>query len=41
MLAINFPAVPNTEEQHDEVVVPDLADEPVVTHAVFPKLPKL
>jgi len=28
MLAINFPAVPNTEDQHDEAVVLDLADEP-------------
>jgi hypothetical protein len=40
-LTIDFSAVPNTEDQHDQAVVLDRADEPVVTHTVFPKLPKL
>jgi len=41
VLTIDFSAVPNTEDQHDQAVVLDLADKPVVTHTVFPKLPKL
>jgi hypothetical protein len=30
----------DAEEQHDQAVVFDLADKPVITHAVFPELPK-
>ena len=30
----------NTENQNDQAVVFDLADEPVIVHAVFPELPK-
>jgi hypothetical protein len=30
----------NAEDQHEQAVAFDLADEPVVTHAVFPELPK-
>ena len=30
--------MPDAEDQHDQAVVFDLRDEPVVTHAVFPKL---
>jgi len=41
VLAIDFPAVPNTKDQHDQAVVFDFADQTVVTYPVFPKLPKL
>jgi len=38
-LTIDFPAVP--QRQHNPTVIFDLADEPIIPHAVFPKLPKL
>ena len=40
-LAIDFPAMPNTEDQHDQAFVFDLRNEPIVANAVPPKLPKL
>ena len=39
-LAIDFLAMSDAEDQHDQAVVFDLADKPVITHAVFPELPK-
>lgn len=33
--------MPDAEDQHDQTLIFDLADEPVVAHAVFPELPKL
>jgi hypothetical protein len=39
--AIDFLAVPDAEDQHNQAVVFDLRDEPVITHAVFPELSKL
>ena len=41
LLAIDFLAVSDAEDQHQQTVIFDLADEPVITHAVFPELPKL
>jgi len=38
---IDFPAVPDAGDQHDQVLAFDLADEPVIAHVVFPELPKL
>jgi hypothetical protein len=35
-LAIDFLAMSDAEDQHDQAVVFDLADKPVITHAVFP-----
>jgi hypothetical protein len=40
LLAIDFLAMPDAEDQHDQAVVFDLRDEPVITHAVFPELPE-
>ena len=39
-LAIDFFAMSDAKDQHDQAVVVDLADDPVITHAVFPELPK-
>jgi hypothetical protein len=39
-LAIDFLAMSDAEDQHDQAVVFDLADKPVITNAVFPELPK-
>jgi hypothetical protein len=39
-LAIDFLAMSDAEDQHDQAVVFDLRDKPVITHAVFPELPK-
>jgi hypothetical protein len=36
ILAIDFPAVSDAEDQYDQPVIFDLADEPVVTHAISP-----
>jgi hypothetical protein len=36
--AIDFLAVPHTKNQNDQAVILDLADEPVITHAVLPEL---
>ena len=33
---VDVPLVPHNEHQHDEDIVPQLRDEPVVAHAVFP-----
>jgi hypothetical protein len=33
--------VSDAEDQHNQTVIFDLADEPVITHAVFPELSKL
>jgi hypothetical protein len=30
----------NAQDQHDQAVVLDLADEPVITQAIFPELAK-
>jgi hypothetical protein len=30
----------DAEDQHDQAVVVDLADQPVIIHAVFPELSK-
>src|SRR5580692_2890365 len=37
-LAIDFLAMSDAEDQHDQAVVFDLADEPVITNAIFPEL---
>jgi hypothetical protein len=39
-LAIDFLAMSDAEDEHDQAGVFDLADKPVITHAVFPELPK-
>jgi hypothetical protein len=38
--AINLFAVPNLEDQHNEAVVLNFANKPVITYAVFPEFPK-
>jgi hypothetical protein len=40
-LAIDFFAMADAEHQHDEPIVFDLRDEPVIAYAVFPEFPKL
>jgi uridylate kinase len=40
LLVIDFLAVSDAEDQHEQAVIFDLRDEPVVTYAVFPKLSK-
>ena len=40
MLAIDFLAMSDAEGQYDQAVVFDLADESVITHAIFPELPE-
>jgi hypothetical protein len=37
-LAVDFPAVADAENQHQQAVVFNLHNEPVITHAVFPEL---
>jgi hypothetical protein len=39
-LTVDFPARPHPEDQHHQAVVLDLANEPVVAHAVLPELPE-
>jgi len=39
-LAIDFFAISDAKDQNYQTIVFDLADEPVVAHAIFPKLPK-
>ena len=39
-LAIDFLAMSDAKDQHDQAVVVDLTDQPVIAHAVFPELPK-
>ena len=39
-LAIDFFAMSNAENEHDQPSIFDLADEPVIAHPVFPKLPQ-
>ena len=36
--AIDFLAVSDAEDQHQQAVIFDLADEPVIAHTVFPEL---
>ena len=38
--AVDLLAVSNAKDEHDQAVVLDLADEPVISHTVFPKLPE-
>src|SRR6266852_2712080 len=40
-LSVDFPAVANAENKNHQSIVFDLADEPVITHAVFPELAEL
>ena len=37
-LAINFPAVTYTENQHDDAVIINIANEPIVAHPVSPEI---
>ena len=39
-LAIDFFAISDEKDQNYQTIVFDLADEPVVAHAIFPELPK-
>ena len=39
-LAIDFFAISDAKDQNYQTIVFDLADEPVVAHAIFPELPK-
>src|SRR5260370_31095082 len=39
-LAIDFLAVSDAQDQNHQTIVFDLADEPVIAHAIFPELPK-
>ena len=39
-LAIDFFAISDAEDQNYQKIVFDLADEPVIAHAIFPELPK-
>src|SRR2546430_10795047 len=39
-LAIDFFAISDAEDQNHQTIVFDLADEPVISHAIFPELPK-
>ena len=39
--AVDFPAVAEAKNQNEQPFVLDLADEPVITHTVFPELSKL
>ena len=39
-LAVDFPAVTDTENQDKQPIILNLADEPVIAHAVFPELPE-
>jgi hypothetical protein len=39
-LAIDFLGMSEAEDEHDQAEVFALADKPVITHAVFPELPK-
>ena len=39
-LAIDFLAMSDAKDQHDQAVVVDLTDQPEIAHAVFPELPK-
>jgi len=36
-LPIDFSAVADAEDQHDQAVILDFADKPVITGAVFPE----
>jgi len=38
--AIDFLAVAHAENEHDEAIIFDLADKPVIAHTVFPELPE-
>jgi hypothetical protein len=39
-LAIDFLAMSNAQDQNHQAIVFDLADKPVITHAIFPELSK-
>jgi hypothetical protein len=39
-LAIDFFAISDAEDQNHESIIFDLADEPVIAHAIFPELSK-
>jgi hypothetical protein len=39
--AIDFSAMADAKNQNEQPIVFDLADEPVITNAVFPELPEL
>jgi hypothetical protein len=39
-LTIDFLAMSYAQNQDDQAVVFNLADKPVIAHAIFPKLPK-
>jgi len=39
-LAIDFFASSDEEDQNHQTIVFDLADEPIIAHAIFPELPK-
>ncbi len=40
LLTIDFLAMSNAEDQNHQAIVFDLADEPVIPHAIFPELSK-
>jgi hypothetical protein len=38
--AVNFSAMPDAEDEHNEAVVLNFADKSVIAHPVFPELSK-